>query len=157
MIPVRRAILDLGAGVFKEGPLASRIGDMDPTTAATPMPKPQDEPTTVPVVTEHIGVRSGHCGGRPHILGHRIKVKHVAVWHEKMGLSPAQIVAEHPTITLAQVHAALAYYYDHRAEIEAEIAEEDRTFEELKAKQPSLLEKLRQRKADAPDDPLPPR
>lgn len=99
-------------------------------------------PTPFPVVTEHIGVRPGYCGGRPHILGHRIKVKHVAVWHETMGLSPAEIVAEHPTITLAQVHAALAYYYDHRDEIEAEIAEEDWTFEELKAAQPSLLESL---------------
>ena len=50
-----------------------------------------------------------------------------------MGLSPAQIVPEYPTITLAQVHAARAYYYNHRAEIEAEIAEEHRMFEELKA------------------------
>jgi uncharacterized protein (DUF433 family) len=114
---------------------------MESTTA--PIPKPPDEPTPFPVVTEHIGVRPGHCGGRPHILGHRIKVKHVAVWHEKMGLSPAEIVAEYPTITLAQVHAALAYYYDHRDAIEAEIAEEKRLFEELKATQPFLLESLR--------------
>ena len=128
---------------------------MEPTTA--PIPKPGDEPTAFPVVTEHIGVRPGYCGGRPHILGHRIKVKHVAVWHERMGRTPAEIVAEHPTITLAQVHAALAYYYDHRGEIEAEIAEEDRMFEELKAAQPSLTEKLQQRKADAPGNPVPPR
>src|ERR1700722_15368204 len=115
---------------------------MEPTTA--PIPKPHDEPTTFPVVTEHIGVRPGYCGGRPHILGHRIKVKHVAVWHEKMGLSPPEIIAEHPTITLAQVHAALAYYYDHLAEIEAEIDEEDKAFDALKVAGPSLLEKIRQ-------------
>jgi uncharacterized protein (DUF433 family) len=121
------------------------------------MSNAQDEPTILPVVTEHIGVRPGYCGGHPHILGHRIKVKHVAVWHEEMGLSPAEIVGQYPTISLAQVHAALAYYYDHRAEIEAEVVEEDRMLEELKAKQPSILERIKQRQADAPDDPVPPR
>ncbi len=109
----------------------------------------------LPVITEYIGIRPGFCGGEPHILGHRIKVKHVAVWHEQMGMSPAEIVATYPTITLAQVHAALSYYYGHRAEIQAAIAEEDSFVEELKAKSgPSLLEeKLRQR--NAKDDSVP--
>jgi hypothetical protein len=39
------------------------------------------------------------------------------------------------------VHAALAFYDDHQGEIQAEIAEEDRAFEELRAKQLSVLEK----------------
>ncbi|HEX8200700.1 MAG TPA: DUF433 domain-containing protein [Isosphaeraceae bacterium] len=133
---------------------------MEPTTAPTQDPTPPQTapvPGELPVIKEHIGIRPGYCGGKPHILGHRIKVKHVAVWHERMEMSPAQIVETYPTITLADVHAALAYYYDHRDEIEAEIAEEDRAFDELKAKQPSILETIRRRKADAPDDPLPSR
>jgi uncharacterized protein (DUF433 family) len=112
---------------------------------------------TVPVIREYIGIKPGYCGGKPHILGHRVKVKHVAVWHEGMGMSPKQIVAEHPTITLAQVHSALAYYYDHREEIQAEIAEEEREYETLRAGQPSILEKIRQRTANAQNDPIPPR
>lgn len=64
----------------------------------------------LPVVTEHIGVRVGCCGGKPHLLGHRIKVEQVAIWHEKVGMSPASIVKQHPAITLGRVHAALAYY-----------------------------------------------
>ncbi len=128
---------------------------MEPTPTRTP--EPHDETSTFPVVTEYIGVRPGYCGGYPHILGHRIKVKHVAVWHEQRGMSPAEIVEAYPTITLAQVHAALAYFYDHRAEIEAEMAEEDRMYEELKAKQPSVLEKAKARKANAADDSFPPR
>jgi uncharacterized protein (DUF433 family) len=104
------------------------------------------------VISESIGIRPGYCGGEPHILGHRITVKHVAVWHEQMGMSPAEIVATYPTITLAQVHAALAYYYDHRDDIHAAIAEEDRFVEELKAGSgPSLLqERLRQRNGPEP-------
>jgi uncharacterized protein (DUF433 family) len=130
---------------------------MEPTSTPPQISAPPDGSTTFPVVAEYIGTRPGYCGGRPHILGHRIKVKHVAVWHERMGLSPAEIVAEHPTIPLAQVHAALAYYYDHLAEIVAEIDEEDKAFDALKVAGSSLLEKIRQRKLNAPDDPLPSR
>ena len=126
---------------------------MEPTHAQ--IPTPQDEPASVrPVVTEYIGVRAGYCGGKPHILGHRIKVKHVAIWHEQMGMTPTEIAATYPTITLAQVHAALAYYYDHRDEIQAEIEEERRFVEDLRAGQPSIFEKVRQR--NAPDDSVPP-
>jgi hypothetical protein len=48
--------------------------------------------------------------------------------------------------------SADAYFYDHRAEIEAEVIEEDRLYEDLKAKQPSLIDQIRQQKA-APDRP----
>jgi uncharacterized protein (DUF433 family) len=110
------------------------------------------------VVTEHIGIRPGYCGGEPHILGHRIKVRHVVVWHEQQGMTPTEIVVTYPTITLAQVHAALAYYYDHRVEIQAAIEEEQRFVEELKAtSSPSKLQELRAaREANASDDSLPP-
>jgi uncharacterized protein (DUF433 family) len=127
---------------------------MEPSSTQTPsLPA---EATTLPVIAEHIGVRPGYCGGEPHILGHRVKVKHVAVWHEQGGMTPAQIVATYPNLTLAQVHAALAYYYDHREEIQAALAEEERFVEEVRAMSgPSLLqEKLRQR--NAADDSVPP-
>jgi uncharacterized protein (DUF433 family) len=100
----------------------------------------------------------GICGGRPRIDGHRIQVEDVAIWHERMGMSPADIVAEFPSITLAEVHAALAYYYENRQRIDADIEDAKRYAEEMKAKAgPSRLqERLRQGKADAPDDPLSP-
>src|SRR6516165_7678324 len=114
---------------------------MEATTPSAPL-RANDEPSTFPVITEYIGVRPGYCGGRPHILGHRIKVKHIAIWHEQQGMTPTEIVATYPTITLAQVHAALAYYYDHRDEIQAAIEEERRFVEEQKAKTPpSKLQK----------------
>lgn len=126
------------------------------STTTSPSSLPEDS-GPVPVASEYIGTRPGYCGGEPHILGHRIKVRHVVVWHEQMGMSPAEIAATYPTITLDQVHAALAYYRDHRDEIHAAIAEEARFVEELKAKSgPSLLqEKLGQRNATS--DPLPSR
>lgn len=112
-------------------------------------------PTTLPVVAEHIGVRKGHCGGKPHVLGHRVKVKHIAEWHLRLGMSPSQIVEAHPTLSLSQVHAALAYFYDHQAEIEREMVEEDEVHERLKRERPSILEEAGSRKANAPDNSIP--
>lgn len=125
---------------------------MDPATAESLAPN--DAPTVLPTVGEHIGVRPGYCGGEPHILGHRIKVRHVAVWHERMGMTPTEIVVRHPSISLAQVHAALAYYYDHRGEIDSAIEAEDRFVEELmSANPPSKLRLLLEsRSASWPDD-----
>jgi hypothetical protein len=75
-----------------------------------------------------------------------------------MGMTPTEIVARYPTITLAQVHAALAYYYDHRDEIQTAIEDERRFVEDLQSKTPpsKLQQLLEARKADAPDEPLPP-
>jgi uncharacterized protein (DUF433 family) len=112
--------------------------------------------TTMPVIREHIVRTPGTCWGKPRITGTRIKVEQIVLWHERQGLTPAEIVSTWPHLTLADVHAALAYYHDHREEIEADLAEGERLYEELKAKQPSILEKIRLRQADAQDDPLPP-
>jgi len=65
----------------------------------------------------------GVCGGRLCIQGTRITVLQIAAL-EREGLSPAEIVAEYDHLTLAQVHAALAYCHANRDEIEADLADE---------------------------------
>jgi hypothetical protein len=42
-----------------------------------------------------------------------------------MGMTPEEIALEYPHLTLAQVHAALAYYHANREEIEVDIAREE--------------------------------
>jgi uncharacterized protein (DUF433 family) len=71
----------------------------------------------------HIELRSGLRGERPFIAGHRVRVQDVVLWDEE-GLSADEIVSRVPTISLADVHAALAYYYDHRETIDRQIAED---------------------------------
>ena len=88
---------------------------------------------------EHITVVPGICGGKPHVAGHRVKVQHVAMWHERQGKSPDEILAEHPGLTLADVHAALAYYYDHRQQIDADIQSDKDFAAGLKAGLPPSL------------------
>jgi uncharacterized protein (DUF433 family) len=98
----------------------------------------------VPVISEYIGVKPGYCGGKPHILGHRIKVQHIAVWHERLGKTAEEIVATYPSLSLAAVFAALAYYHSHRAEIDADIEADARFVAEMKAKAgPSKLHEKR--------------
>jgi uncharacterized protein (DUF433 family) len=73
------------------------------------------------VSVEHISKTPGVCGGKACIAGHRIRVMDIMIWHEMSGMTPAQIVEQYPSITVADVHAAIAYYLDHREEIEADI------------------------------------
>ena len=40
---------------------------------------------------------------------------------EHQGMTPDEIVGRIPTVTLADVHSALAYYFDHASEIQQEI------------------------------------
>jgi uncharacterized protein (DUF433 family) len=105
---------------------------------------------TLPVIREHIVATPGTCGGKPRIAGSRIRVKDVVICHDIQGITPAEIVSKWPHLTLASVYAALAYYHDHREEINAEIAADQAWYEEQKAKSPSLLqEKLMKLKAGA--------
>jgi uncharacterized protein (DUF433 family) len=130
---------------------------MEPTT--TPNTNaPLAEATDIqPVIREHIVSTPGTCGGKPRIAGSRIQVKHLAIMHERQGMSPEEIVSEFPHLTLADVYAAMAYYHDHREAINAEIAADRAWYEEQRVKQPSKLQEiLKARKAHASDDPLPP-
>ena len=45
-----------------------------------------------------------------------------------MGMTPEEIALEYPHLTLAQVHAALAYYHVNRDEIEADLAQEESAY-----------------------------
>lgn len=63
-------------------------------------------------------------GGKPCVEGHRIAVHDIAVAHHQ-GYSPDDMVRElFTSLTLPQVYAALLYYYEHKDEIDREIAEE---------------------------------
>ncbi|MCC5635225.1 DUF433 domain-containing protein [Nostoc sp. CHAB 5844] len=61
-------------------------------------------------------------GGRPCIAGTRITVQNIIIDFQA-GLSPQDIVAEYPYLSLAQVDAALAYYYANQEAMEQEIAQ----------------------------------
>lgn len=65
-------------------------------------------------------------GGRPHIAGTGLTVRRIVGWY-KLGLAPEEILNRigHPTLTLAQIYAALTYYHANRDAVEADIAAEE--------------------------------
>jgi len=73
------------------------------------------------IITERITKTPGVCGGKACIVGHRVRVMDVVIWHDHLGMSADEIVTQIPSITLSDVHAALAYYYDHADELRGEI------------------------------------
>lgn len=52
------------------------------------------------------------------MAGTSVSVQRIAGWY-KLGLSPEEIAGNFGRLSLAQVHAALAYYHSNREEIEA--------------------------------------
>jgi uncharacterized protein (DUF433 family) len=90
----------------------------------------------------HIEIGPEVCGGKPHIAGHRITVQNVVIWRERLRLGPDEIATEYG-LTLGDVFAALAYYHDHRAEIDASIRADELLVAELRRQTPSkIAEKL---------------
>jgi uncharacterized protein (DUF433 family) len=57
------------------------------------------------------------------IAGTKFPVRSVVNYVLRQGMTPEELVAEFPHLTLAQVHDALSYYYDHQKEVDRDIAE----------------------------------
>jgi uncharacterized protein (DUF433 family) len=105
-------------------------------------------------MTPHIQSQPEVCGGKPCITGTRIRVQDVYVWHELDGLSADEIVSRYPQVTLADVYAALSYYWDHRDEIQRQMHEESAFVDAIKKTSPSPLAQKRNGN-DAANNPLP--
>ena len=63
--------------------------------------------------------------GRPWVDDTNIKVIEVALDHLAYGWNAETIQENHPHLSLAQVYAALAWYYDHQTEMDAELDRQD--------------------------------
>jgi uncharacterized protein (DUF433 family) len=85
---------------------------------------------TVTEIGSLISRRAEIRGGRPCIAGTGVSVRRIAQWHN-MGLIPEEIVQKFGHLSLAQVHAALTYYYANQAEIDADLETEARETEAL--------------------------
>lgn len=90
-----------------------------------------------------ISIDPNICFGRPCIAGTRVRVQDVFVWHELQGLSADEIVSRFPQLTMADVYAALSYYWDHRDEIQRDMQAESDLVTRLRQQSVSpLAEKL---------------
>jgi uncharacterized protein (DUF433 family) len=94
-----------------------------------------DMATAAKTVYSHITKDSGVRGGHACIDQTRIAVVDIAAML-KRGQSAQEMLLAYPSLNLAQVHAAISYYYENTDEIEAELAE-DEGWEEAHERQKS--------------------
>lgn len=88
----------------------------------------------------HIVCTPGILGGEPRIDGHRISVRHLAAARDVYGLDPEATIREfYPGLTLAEVHAALAYFEDHRDQMAQIERAEEEFIERFKRENPTLV------------------
>jgi uncharacterized protein (DUF433 family) len=92
------------------------------------------------MIASHIELNNQICGGKACIRGTRIRVQDIYVWHELQGLSPDQIVSDFPQLTLADVHAGMAYFWDNREEIREQMENAEEFVEEMKLRHSSKLQ-----------------
>ena len=75
---------------------------------------------------KHIELRPNRSGQpRAYVVGTRVSVQDIYALAEIQGLTPDEIARSLPHLSLAQVHAALAYYFDHREQILDEIRQDE--------------------------------
>lgn len=67
---------------------------------------------------EHIALNKDHV---PMIAGTTIKVSELVLEKAAYGWSPEELHFQHPYLTLGQIYSALAYYWDHQDEMDADI------------------------------------
>jgi uncharacterized protein (DUF433 family) len=68
----------------------------------------------------------------PSITGTTIKVVELVVEQWAYGWSPEELHFQHPYLTLGQIHSALAYYWDHREELDRDMKRRFEQVEELR-------------------------
>lgn len=83
--------------------------------------------------------------GVPRIAGTNMKVIELVVAHMAYGWSPDELAFQFPYLTLGQIHSALAYYWDHKHQIDEQIKRDDALVVQLRQSLPEapIVEMLR--------------
>src|SRR5687768_15958624 len=98
---------------------------LDSRQSVAPESESEDKMATAIVDIGTLITRSPEIrGNRPRIADTGITVQRIVMWY-KLGLSPDEISSEIAHLSLAQVHAALAYYHADRSEIETLIRDDE--------------------------------
>jgi uncharacterized protein (DUF433 family) len=84
--------------------------------------------------------------GTPFIEGTPTKVVELVLSYLSSGSSPEELHLNYPYLSLGQIHSALAYYWDHKAELDQDIEQRLQRVNELKRTLPTspLVQRLRE-------------
>jgi uncharacterized protein (DUF433 family) len=93
-------------------------------------------------MSNYIESTTGTRGGKPRISGTRITVADIVLMHRRLDRALEEIAGTFD-LPLAAVYSAMAYYYDHKDDIDQSLDEEESLAEAFKKNNPSRLrEKL---------------
>lgn len=84
---------------------------------------------TTPTDYKHVGIDEHGCA---RIAGTQYKVRILAAQWTAWDLSPEELCEQHDGLSLSQIYSALAYYVDHKVEIDAEIEQRAQKADELR-------------------------
>ncbi len=102
------------------------------------------EAATTETEYAHIVRTEGMLDGEPRLAGTRIRVRDIAAARDVAGLTPEEIATTaYPDLKLAHIYAALAYYEDHRADIDAVAQSEAQRVEQFLQEHPELVRDVR--------------
>lgn len=98
------------------------------------------------ISVEHISLDEK---GIARLAGTRIKVQHLVEARQSGIDTPEKLQEAYPHLNLAQIHAALAYYYDHRSAVDEQIAASRKLADDLRthSANPEIVKKLKERGA----------
>ena len=94
--------------------------------------------TAAKTVYSHITKQRGVRGGKACIDDTRISVADVVALL-KQGLDDRRILQQYSSLNLAQVHAAISYFYENLEEVEADLAEDDNAEDEHEVRKAGYL------------------
>ena len=92
--------------------------------------------------------------GIARIAGTSLKVSDIAIDAETWGMTAREIQKNYPQLSVSQIYAALSYYYDHKAEMDALLDGEDEEYEIARSQETEpltrsmLTERLQRKQAD---------
>jgi len=89
-------------------------------------------------VLEYIESTPGTRAGKPLIAGTRITVADIVLMHRRMGRGLEEIAGTYD-LPLAAVYAAMAYYYDHKIEIDNSLDQDEAFAQAFRQNNPSRL------------------
>ena len=94
---------------------------------------------------EHIVLNESQV---PTIAGTTMKVIELVLDHLAYGWSPEELHFQHPHLTMGQIHSALAYYWDHKTELDQDIERRLQLIDQVQQTTPSnpLAERLKARR-----------
>lgn len=88
-----------------------------------------------PISREYIAIDPNYCCGKPRLAGTRMPVAAIAEMYLEMGESIEEIARKYD-LSLAAVHGAMVYYYEHREELDLHNLETEKIVEEMKRNNP---------------------